>query len=162
MNFLSLFTRNLSTGPLHRTVPVRARRSRRPSGCAAASRSTRKSARAACLCEKLCPSGAIRFARTPDGHDLRLLARDLRVLRHLRVLLPDQGDPPDQRLASRPRAGQKFALAEHGLIPNQVCAECGGKGLDTAPNVAKVRPAAFGRRTRRSCARAARSAATNS
>jgi len=33
-----------------------------------------------------------------------------------------------------------FAVAEHGLIPTIVCAECGGKGLDTAPNVAKVRP----------------------
>ena len=35
---------------------------------------------------------------------------------------------------------EKFTLAEHGLIPNQICVECGGKGLDTAPNVVKVRP----------------------
>ena len=36
---------------------------------------------------------------------------------------------------------EKFGMTEHGLIPNQVCADCGGKGLNTVPNTAKVKPA---------------------
>ena len=35
---------------------------------------------------------------------------------------------------------EKFGMTEHGLIPNLVCADCGGKGLDTVPNTAKVKP----------------------
>ena len=140
MNFLTLFARNLRRGPYTEAfpfgpadagaqAPARPHRIRRQDlrGLPAVREAVpvgrdplRPHARAAS------PSTA--FIRpASSAAPARSIARPARSVR-----------PTDWSLAHL--EGETFALAEHGLIPPIVCVECGGKGLDTAPNVAKVRP----------------------
>ena len=104
MNFLTLFARNLRRGPYTEPFPF----GPADAGAQAAARPHRIRS------EDLRRLPAVREA-VPVGRDpllpharrprLRLLAFDLRLLRHMRVLLPERVDPPDERLEPRPSRG---------------------------------------------------------
>ncbi len=144
MNFLSPLRPQSAAGPLHRAVPLRPSRRRRPSACAAASPSIATICEGCLLCEKLCPSGAIQFTRTPDGMTFDCWHSTCVFCGTCEFYCPTKAihQTNDWHLAHV--QAEKLRSAEHGLIPNLVCADCGGKGLDTAPNVAKVTPSALG------------------
>jgi len=139
MNFLTLFVRNLRHGPYTDPFPfapappapkrLRGRIAFDASIC-----------EGCLLCEKVCPSGAIKFSRTRDGlafdcwHDTCVFCGTCEFYCPTRAVYTTN----EWSLAHV--EADKFTIAEHGLIPNIVCSDCGGKGLDTAPNVSKVRP----------------------
>ena len=139
MNFLSLFARNLRRGPYTEPFPS-GRHRQRPSACAAASPSIRQSCEGCLLCEKLCPSGAIKFTRTPEGMTFDCWHPTCVFCGTCEFYCPTKAihQTNDWHLAHF--QSEKFGMTEHGLIPNQVCADCGGKGLNTVPNTAKVKP----------------------
>jgi formate hydrogenlyase subunit 6/NADH:ubiquinone oxidoreductase subunit I len=139
MNFLTLFVRNLRHGPYTDPFPFAP-----PAPAPKRLRGRIAFDAAICegclLCEKVCPSGAIRFFRTRDGlafdcwHDTCVFCGSCEFYCPTRAVYTTN----EWRLAHV--EAEKFTVAEHGLIPNIVCLDCGGKGLDTAPNVSKVRP----------------------
>ncbi|MGO4870214.1 MAG: 4Fe-4S binding protein [Roseiarcus sp.] len=138
MNFLSLFTRNLRRGPYTEPFPFApAPTPKRFRGRIAFDA---KSCEGCRLCEKVCPSGAIRFERTPQGmtfdcwHDTCVFCGTCEFYCPTKSV----GQTDDWHLSHA--QDQKFALVEHGLIPNQICAGCGAKALATAPMTANVRP----------------------
>lgn len=92
------------------------------------------------MCEKLCPSGAIRFARTPDGMTFDCWHSTCVFCGTCEFYCPTRAIHQTNDWSLAHLEAEKFALAEHGLIPALICVECGGKGLDTAPNVSKVKP----------------------
>ncbi len=140
MNFLALFARNLRRGPYTEPFPfgppsptpkrLRGRISFDPAIC-----------EGCLLCEKLCPSGAIKFTRTPGGMTFDCWHPTCVFCGTCEFYCPTKAihQTNDWHLAHF--QSEKFGMTEHGLIPNLVCADCGGKGLNTVPNTAKIKPA---------------------
>ena len=139
MNFLELFARNLRRGPFTEPFPFAppAPAPKRLRGRIVFDASI---CEGCLLCEKLCPSGAIRFARTPEGLAFDCWHATCVFCGTCEFYCPTRAIHQTNDWSLAHLQAEKFALAEHGLIPSIVCAECGGKGLDTAPNVSKVRP----------------------
>ena len=109
MNFLSLFARNLRHGPYTEPFPF-APPTPAPKRLRGRIVFDPKFCEGCLLCEKLCPSGRDPLRPHARRPQFRLLARDLRVLRYVRVLLPERSDPSDQRLAPRAsRGGEIYA-----------------------------------------------------
>ncbi len=139
MNFLSLFARNLRRGPYTEPFPFGP-----PSPTPKRLRGRIAFDAATCegclLCEKLCPSGAIKFTRTPEGMTFDCWHPTCVFCGTCEFYCPTKAihQTNDWHLAHF--QSEKFGMTEHGLIPNLVCADCGGKGLNTVPNTAKVRP----------------------
>jgi formate hydrogenlyase subunit 6/NADH:ubiquinone oxidoreductase subunit I len=139
MNFLTLFARNLRRGPYTERFPF---------GPPAPARKRlrgriefeAKLCEGCLLCEKLCPSGAIRFSRTAAGLAFDCWHSTCVFCGTCAFYCPSGSIRQTTDWSLAHVEAEMFAVAEHGLIPTIVCAECGGKGLDTAPNVAKVRP----------------------
>ena len=103
MNFLTLFARNLRRGPYTEPFPF-GPATPAPKRLRAPHRIRRQELRGLPAVREAVPVGRhplLPHARRPR---LRLLSFDLRLLRHVRVLLPDRGDPPDDRLEPRPSA----------------------------------------------------------
>lgn len=138
MNFFSLFARNLKHGPYTEAFPFAPAKT--PENFRGRIAFKAEDCEGCRLCEKVCPAGAIRFARTADGmtfdcwHDTCVFCGTCEFYCPTKAV--HQTD--DWHLAHV--QAEKFQQVEHGLIPNQVCVECGAKGLDTAPSVAKVKP----------------------
>lgn len=138
MNFLSLFTRNLRQGPYTESFPFG------PAPTAKRFRGRIEFDAATCegcrQCEKACPSGAIRFERTPAGmsftcwHDTCVFCGNCEFHCPTRAI----HQTADWHLAHRQE--EKFSMVERGFIANQVCSGCGAKSLSSAPVVRKVSP----------------------
>ncbi|MGQ9369436.1 4Fe-4S binding protein [Azospirillum sp. ST 5-10] len=138
MNIFSLFVRNLRHGPYTEPFPFApAPTPPRLRGRVAFEVEQCEGCR---MCERMCPAGAIRFARTPEGmtfdcwHDTCVFCGNCAF--HCPTKAIHQ--TADWHLAHRQDG--KFALVEHGLIPNQVCTGCGAKALATAPVVRRASP----------------------
>ena len=139
MNFFTLFLRNLRHGPYTDPFPfgpappppkrLRGRVAFDAHEC-----------EGCLLCEKVCPSGAIRFSRAPEGLNFDCWHGTCVFCGACEFYCPTKAVHLTNEWALAHGEAEKFEYAEHGLIPSIVCAECGGKGLDTAPNVSKVRP----------------------
>ena len=139
MNFLTLFTRNLRRGPYTESFPF-GPPAPAPKRLRGRIEFDAKICEGCLLCEKLCPSGAIRFSRTREGLAFDCWHSTCVFCGTCEFYCPAGSirQTTDWNLAHV--EAETFAVAEHGLIPAIVCAECGGKGLDTAPNVSKVKP----------------------
>jgi formate hydrogenlyase subunit 6/NADH:ubiquinone oxidoreductase subunit I len=138
MNFFSLFIRNLKHGPYTEPFPfapaVTPKRFRgRITFDAASCEGCR-------ICEKVCPAGAIRFTRTADGMTFDCWHDTCVFCGSCEFYCPTKSvrQTDDWHLAHA--QDQTFAMVEHGLIPNQLCAGCGAKALATAPMVGNVSP----------------------
>jgi hydrogenase-4 component H len=139
MNFLQLFARNLRHGPYTEPFPF-APAPRAPKRLRGRIVFEANICEGCLLCEKLCPSGAIRFARTPDGMTFDCWHSTCVFCGTCTFYCPTGAIEQTNDWSLAHLEAERFAVAEHGLIPSIVCVECGGKGLDTAPNVSKVRP----------------------
>lgn len=138
MNFLTLFARNLKHGPYTEAFPLgpaftperlRGRIEFKAYDCEGCR-----------ICERVCPAGAIRFERTPDGmtfdcwHDTCVFCGNCAFYCPTGAIYQTN----DWNLTHT--QDEKFEMVEHGIIPMQVCVECGKKALDTAPSVKNVDP----------------------
>ena len=139
MNFLSLFARNLRRGPYTEQFPfgpaktpehLRARITFDPKQCEGCR-----------LCEKVCPAGAIRFTRTPGGMTFDCWHATCVFCGTCEFYCPTKAVKQSNDWHLAHAQGDKYAQVEHGLIPNQICVECGAKALDTAPAVSHIKPA---------------------
>jgi len=139
MNFLTLFARNLRRGPYTEPFPF-GPPTPAPKRLRGRIEFEAKSCEGCLLCEKLCPSGAIKFSRTPAGLAFDCWHSTCVFCGTCAFYCPTGAIRQTSDWSLAHLEGEQFALAERGLIPPIVCVECGGKGLDTAPNVAKVRP----------------------
>jgi formate hydrogenlyase subunit 6/NADH:ubiquinone oxidoreductase subunit I len=139
MNFLALFARNLRRGPYTEPFPF-GPASPTPKRLRGRISFDAPSCEGCLLCEKLCPSGAIKFTRTPEGMTFDCWHSTCVFCGTCEFYCPTKAihQTTDWHLAHF--QSEKFSQAEHGLIPNLVCADCGGKGLNTVPNTAKVKP----------------------
>lgn len=84
-------------------------------------------------CEQVCAANAIRFDTTPDGKRF-LLWHDSCMFCGLCAFYCQQGAltmTNDWHLA-HPQA-DKYAMVEHGVVPNAECASCGAKYVAIAP-----------------------------
>lgn len=131
MNILTLFIRNLLGGPVTDPYPfgptTTARRFRGRIEFDAASCEGCK------LCERLCPAGAIRFAKAADGLEFECWHDSCVFCGTCEFYCPSGSirQTDDWHLSHAQDA--KYDLVERGLIPNMKCAECGATALDTAP-----------------------------
>jgi formate hydrogenlyase subunit 6/NADH:ubiquinone oxidoreductase subunit I len=139
MNFLTLFARNLRRGPYTERFPF-GPPTPAPKRLRGRIEFEAKICEGCLLCEKLCPSGAIRFSRTAAGLAFDCWHSTCVFCGTCAFYCPSGSIRQTTDWSLAHVEAEMFAVAEHGLIPTIVCAECGGKGLDTAPNVAKVRP----------------------
>jgi formate hydrogenlyase subunit 6/NADH:ubiquinone oxidoreductase subunit I len=139
MNFLTLFARNLRRGPYTEPFPF-GPPTPAPKRLRGRIAFDAKSCEGCLLCEKLCPSGAIRFSRTPNGLTFDCWHSTCVFCGACAFYCPSGSIRQTNDWSLAHLQNEKFTLAEHGLIPSLVCVECGGKGLDSAPNVSKVRP----------------------
>ncbi len=139
MNFLELFGRNLRRGPYTEPFPF-APAAPAPKRLRGRIVFDARICEGCLLCEKLCPSGAIRFARAPEGMTFDCWHPTCVFCGTCEFYCPTKAFHQTNDWSLAHLEAEKFALAEHGLIPSIVCAECGGNGLDTAPNVSKIRP----------------------
>ncbi|MEF2074617.1 4Fe-4S binding protein [Consotaella aegiceratis] len=138
MNFLSLFVRNLRQGPYTEAFPFApAPTAKRFRGRIEFDAPTCEGCR---ICERVCPAGAIKMERTEEGmtfdcwHDTCVFCGNCEF--HCPTGSIHQTG--DWHLAHRQE--DKYRMVEHGLIPFQVCTECGGKGLATAPAAGSAKP----------------------
>lgn len=137
MNILSLFVRNLRHGPYTEAFPFGpAPTAKRFRGRVAFDAERCEGCR---MCERVCPSGAIRFARTAEGMTFDCWHGTCVFCGNCAFHCPADAirQTGDWHLAHRP--AETFALVEHGLIPNRTCSGCGATALATAP-VARVKP----------------------
>lgn len=84
-------------------------------------------------CEGVCPSGAIRFVKTAEGLTFTLWHNTCVFCGTCAFYCPTDAirQTNDWRLVHREE--RKFEMIEAGLIPNQICVECGAKALATHP-----------------------------
>ncbi len=139
MNFLTLFARNLRHGPY--TEPF-------PFGPAPTPKRLRgrivfdaPSCEGCRICERVCPAGAIRFAKTPEGLAFACWHNSCVFCGSCEFHCPSKSvrQTDDWHLAHA--QDEKYTRVEFGLIPNQKCAQCGATALATAPAVGNIRPA---------------------
>ena len=138
MNFLSLFVRNLREGPYTESFPFGpAPTAKRFRGRIAFDASTCEGCR---ICERMCPAGAIRFTRAPEGMTFDCWHATCVFCGNCEFHCPTKSvhQTVDWHLAHR--QDEKFGLVEHGLIPNQICTGCGAKALATAPAARSLTP----------------------
>lgn len=138
MNVFSLFLRNLRHGPYTEAFPFGpAPENPRFRGRIAFDAARCEGCR---LCERVCPAGAIRFTRTPEGMTFDCWHASCVFCGNCSFHCPTKAiaQTADWHLAHL--EADRFAMVEHGLIPNQICAGCGAKTLATAPAAAKVAP----------------------
>ena len=138
MNFLSLFARNLKSGPQVEAFPfgpaftpdrLRGRIVFNADHCEGCR-----------ICERVCPANAIRFAKTPDGMTFDCWHNTCVFCGNCEFYCPTDAihQTNDWNLAHT--QAEKFDMVEHGLIPNQKCVECGDTALNTAPMVKNAKP----------------------
>lgn len=135
MNILTLFLRNLRSGPYTDPFPfgptVTAKRFRGRIEFDAASCEGCK------LCERVCPAGAIRFTKVADGLAFDCWHPTCVFCGTCEFYCPTGSiRQTDDWHLSHPQDA-KYAQVEHGLIPNQTCSQCGATALDTAPAAAR-------------------------
>lgn len=138
MNFLSLFLRNLRQGPYTEAFPfapaptpkkLRGRISFNATNCEGCR-----------ICEKVCPANAIRFARTPEGMTFDCWHSTCVFCGNCEFYCPTDAIQQTNDWHLSHTQAEKFDMVEHGMIPMQVCTECGGKALATAPVVSTAKP----------------------
>lgn len=139
MNFLRLFARNLRRGPYTEPFPL-GPASPTPKRFRGRIAFDVKSCEGCKLCEKVCPSGAIRFTRTPEGMTFDCWHATCVFCGNCEFYCPTKSVHQTNDWHLSHVQSEKFALVEHALIPNQKCAECGAKALDTAPVIGKADP----------------------
>jgi formate hydrogenlyase subunit 6/NADH:ubiquinone oxidoreductase subunit I len=138
MNFLTLLTRNLRHGPYTEPFPFGpAPTAKRFRGRITFDAPTCEGCR---VCERMCPAGAIRFAKTADGLAFACWHNSCVFCGNCEFYCPTNSirQTTDWHLAHAQE--DKYAMVEFGLIPNMTCAECGATALDTAPAKANVTP----------------------
>lgn len=138
MNVLSLFLRNLIAGPVTDPYPFG------PTSTAKKFRGRITFDATSCegckLCERVCPSGAIKFQKDPGGlafdcwHDTCVFCGTCAFY------CPTGSIRQTGEWALAHLQADKYRMVEHSLIPNQTCTECGATTLDTAPMQAGVKP----------------------
>lgn len=138
MNILTLFARNLFRGPVTDPYPfgptVTEKRFRGAIAFDAPSCEGCK------LCERVCPSGAIKFSKDPGGlafdcwHDTCVFCGTCAFY------CPTGSIVQTAEWALAHGQAEKYRVVAHGLIPNQTCTECGATALDTAPAQTGVKP----------------------
>lgn len=138
MNVLTLFARNLLKGPVTDPYPFG------PTTTADRFRGRiafdAKSCEGCKLCERVCPSGAIRFSKDPGGLAFDCWHATCVFCGTCAFYCPTGSIKQTGEWALAHVQADKFKMVEHGLIPNQTCTECGATALDTAPMVSTVKP----------------------
>ena len=116
MNFLTLFARNLRRGPYTEPFPF-GPATPAPKRLRGRIEFDAKSCEGCLLCEKLCPSGAIHFSRTPAGLAFDCWHSTCVFCGTCAFYCPTGSiwQTTDWSLAHL--EGETFSLAEHGLIP---------------------------------------------
>lgn len=139
MNFFTLFIRNLRRGPYTEPFPF-GPASPTPKRYRGRVAFDARSCEGCKLCEKVCPAGAIRFTRTPAGMTFDCWHASCVFCGNCEFYCPTKSVhlTNDWHLAHA--QADKYTLVEHALIPNQICAECGAKALDTAPVIRDIKP----------------------
>jgi formate hydrogenlyase subunit 6/NADH:ubiquinone oxidoreductase subunit I len=139
MNFLSIFARNLKNGPYTEAFPfgpaftpekLRGRIQFKAETCEGCR-----------ICERVCPSGAIRFTKTAEGMTFDCWHNTCVFCGNCEFYCPTDAihQTNDWNLAHT--QAEKFEMVEHGLIANQKCIECGATALNTSPVLKNVKPA---------------------
>lgn len=138
MNVLTLFARNLLKGPVTDPYPfgptVTQKRFRGRIEFDAASCEGCK------LCERVCPSGAIKFSKDPNGLAFDCWHATCVFCGTCAFYCPTGSIRQTNDWSLAHVAADKYRMVEHGLIPNQTCVECGATTLDTAPMQSGVKP----------------------
>lgn len=131
MNFLTLFFRNLRHGPYTEPFPFGpAPNAERFRGRITFDATTCEGCR---VCERVCPSGAIRFSKHPNGLAFACWHNSCVFCGNCEFHCPTRAvrQTTDWHLAHA--QADKFGMVEFGLIPNMKCAECSATALATAP-----------------------------
>ena len=138
MNFLTLFWRNLKNGP--HTDPFPFAPAFTPKKFRGKIEFDAHDCEGCRICEKVCPANAIRFARTPEGMTFDCWHDTCVFCGNCEFYCPTNAihNTTDWHL-SHTQDG-KFTAVEHGMIPMQVCVECGSKALASAPAVSTAKP----------------------
>lgn len=138
MNALRLYVRNLRHGPYTEPFPFG------PAPSPKRFRGRISFDAASCegceICVDMCPAGAIRFTKTPEGLGFACWHNSCLFCGNCVFYCPTGSiqQTDDWHLAHA--LDLTFTLVEEGLIPNMKCAECGGKGLATMPTVRTANP----------------------
>lgn len=138
MNILSILMRNIANGPSTEAFPFGpATTPERYRGRVIFDADSCQGCR---VCERVCPGGALKFTRTPEGLAVAIWHNTCSFCGMCEFYCPTTSIQltNDWHLAHRQE--EKFTLVERGLIPNQECADCGAKCLATAPTVDTVKP----------------------
>jgi formate hydrogenlyase subunit 6/NADH:ubiquinone oxidoreductase subunit I len=138
MNFLTLFARNLISGPQTEAFPLGPAFT--PDKLRGRIVFNAENCEGCRICERVCPAGAIKFAKSPDGMTFDCWHNTCVFCGNCEFYCPTDAihQTNDWNLAHV--QADKFAMVEHGLIPNMKCAECGATALNTSPMVKNVKP----------------------
>ena len=138
MNFLTIFARNLKQGPQTEAFPLGPAFT--PERLRGRIEFKAESCEGCRICERVCPANAIRFAKTPDGMTFDCWHDTCVFCGTCAFYCPSGSIRQTGEWALAHVQADKYAVVEHGLIPNQTCTECGATALDTAPAVTGAKP----------------------